>query len=43
MPDGLAFPIRNGYVSLGRVAREGAIGTIAYGGVLYAVVKLNQK
>lgn len=44
LPDGLAFPIRNGYVSLGRVAGEGAIGTISYGGVLYAVhVKLNQK
>lgn len=44
LPDGLVFPIRNGYVSLGRVAGEGAIGTIAYGGVLYAVhVKLNQK
>jgi len=44
LPDGLAFPIRNGYVSLGRVAGEGAIGTIAYGGVLYAVhVRLNQK
>lgn len=44
LPDGLAFPMRNGYVTLGRVAGEGAIGTIAYGGVLYTVhVKLNQK
>lgn len=44
LPEGLTFPTRNGYVSLGRVAGEGAIGTIAYGGVLYAVhVKLNQK
>lgn len=44
LPDGLAFPIRNGYVNFGRVAGEGAIGTIAYGGVLCAVhVRLNQK
>jgi hypothetical protein len=43
LPEGLAFPIRNGYVSLGRVATEGAIGTVIYGGALYAVhVKVNQ-
>ena len=44
LPDGLAFPIRNGYVSLARVATEGAIGTVSYGGVLYVVhVRVNQK
>ena len=37
LPDGLTFPIRNGYVTLGRVVKEAAIGTIVYGGVLYAV------
>lgn len=37
LPDGVTFPIRNGYVTLGRVATEAAIGTIVYGGVLYAV------
>ena len=43
LPDGLSFPIRNGYVSLGRVAAEGAIGTVTYAGVLYVVhVKVNQ-
>lgn len=37
LPDGITFPIRNGYVTLGRVVKEAAIGTIVYGGVLYAV------
>ena len=44
LPEGLTFPIRNGYVSLKAVAKEAAIGTIVYGGVLYAVhVTLNKK
>ena len=37
LPDGLAFPVRNGYVTVDRVVKEGAIGTVVYGGVLYAV------
>jgi hypothetical protein len=37
LPDGLTFPVRNGYVTLHAVATEAAIGTISYAGVLYAV------
>ncbi len=37
LPEGLAFPVRNGYVTVERVAKEGAIGTLVYCGVLYAV------
>jgi hypothetical protein len=37
IPEGIRFPMRAGYVTLGRVITEAAIGTIAYGGVLYGV------
>jgi hypothetical protein len=37
LPDGLTFPIRNGYVTLSQVLKEAADGTIVYGGILYAV------
>jgi len=38
LPEGLTFPLRGGYdLTLRRVATEGAIGAISYGGVLYAV------
>jgi hypothetical protein len=44
LPEGLSFPIREGYVTLRGVAREGAIGAITYGGVLYGVhVSVNRK
>jgi len=37
LPRGLTFPIREGYVTIGRVGGEAAIGTIVYGGILYGV------
>lgn len=37
IPAGLAFPVRDGYVTLDRVVKEGAIGTVVYAGVLYCV------
>ena len=37
LPHGLRFPIREGYVTIGRVGGEAAIGTIMYGGILYGV------
>ena len=35
LPQGLTFPITNGYVKLIPLFGEAAIGTVAYGGVLY--------
>jgi hypothetical protein len=35
LPDGIRFPIANGYVTLSRVLTEATIGTVAYGGVVY--------
>ena len=44
LPHGLRFPIREGYVTLGRVGGEAAIGTIVYGGILYGVyMAVNRK
>jgi hypothetical protein len=37
IPEGLRFPIREGYVTFGRVATEAAVGTLVYGGVTYWV------
>lgn len=37
LPEGLSFPFRNGYVTVSGTVREGAAGTIVYGGVLYGV------
>jgi hypothetical protein len=37
LPDGIAFPITRGYVTIGRLATEAAIGTVAVGGVTYYV------
>jgi hypothetical protein len=37
IPEGIRFPIANGYVTLSRVVTEAAIGTIIYAGVLYGV------
>ncbi len=37
LPEGIKFPIANGYVTLSRTIAEGAIGTVAYGGTTYAV------
>ncbi len=37
VPEGLRFPIANGYVTLSRVVTEAAIGTIIYAGILYGV------
>ena len=31
------FPVRESYVTIGRVGGEGAIGSIVYGGILYGV------
>ncbi len=35
--EGLRFPIASGYVTLSRVVTEAAIGTIAYGGIVYGI------
>ena len=35
LPDGIRFPITNGYVTLERGAFEGVIGTITVGGITY--------
>ncbi len=35
--EGLSFPIKNGYVELKDVVKEGAIGTVLIGGALYGV------
>jgi len=35
--DGVRFPVHNGYVTLRAVIGEGAIASVAYGGVLYGV------
>jgi len=37
LPDGIAFPITRGYVTIGRLATEAAIGTVVVGGVTYYV------
>lgn len=37
MPEGLKFPIAQEYVTVSRLAAEGAIGAMTYGGVLYYV------
>jgi len=37
LPEGLRFPIREGYVTVSRTVGEAAIGTILYGGVVYGV------
>jgi hypothetical protein len=37
LPEGLEFPITNGYCTFSAVAKEGAIGTIPYAGVVYGV------
>ena len=38
LPEGLVFPLRGGYdLTIRRIAAEGAIGTILYGGALYGV------
>jgi hypothetical protein len=37
LPSGITFPIRNGYVTLSAVVKEGAIGTVTVGGVTYYV------
>lgn len=37
LPVGLTFPIREGYVELLPTLKEGAIGTIVYGGIAYGV------
>lgn len=37
LPDGIAFPIANGYVTIGRLATEAAIGTVVAGGATYYV------
>lgn len=37
LPEGLAFPITHGYVTIGQLGREGAVGTITVGGLAYGV------
>lgn len=37
LPTGIAFPIKEGYVTLSAVAIEGAIATISVGGTIYGV------
>lgn len=37
LPDGIRFPIANGYVRLDRVVKEAAVGTLAVGGITYGV------
>ena len=37
IPDAIKFPVKNGYVSVTRIATEGAVATITVGGVMYMV------
>ena len=37
LPDGIRFPIREGYVTLREVVTEAAIGTVVFGGLNYGV------
>jgi hypothetical protein len=37
LPEGLKFPVRNGYVTVSGTVREAADGVIVYGGVLYGI------
>jgi hypothetical protein len=37
LPQGIRFPIQQGYVTLSAVVTEAAIGTVVYGGVVYGV------
>jgi hypothetical protein len=37
LPNGLRFPIQNGYVTLRAVVTEAAIGTVLFGGLTYGV------
>ena len=40
LPEGIRFPIANGYVTLSQVVTEAAIGTVVFGGVVYGVYVL---
>lgn len=37
LPNGIRFPIENGYVTLRAVVTEASIGTVTYGGITYGV------
>ena len=37
LPTGIAFPVRERYVTVSAVIKEGAIGTVVVGGVTYGV------
>lgn len=37
LPDGIRFPITNGYVKLRHVVAEGAVGAVTVGGITYGV------
>ena len=37
LPTGITFPVKEGYVTVSPVLKEGAIGTIVVGGVTYGV------
>jgi hypothetical protein len=37
LPDGIMFPVKNGYVTVSRVLGELAVGTIVIGGITYGV------
>lgn len=37
LPNGIRFPIENGYVTLKAVVTEASIGTVTYGGITYGV------
>ena len=43
LPDGIKFPVKNGYVELNKVIKEGAIGTIIVGAVTYGAYVISDK
>ncbi|MDM0109639.1 hypothetical protein QTH97_32290 [Variovorax sp. J22R24] len=42
IPEGVRFPIANGYVTLSQMVTEAAIGTVIYGGIVYGVYVLTE-
>ncbi len=43
LPEGIKFPITNGYVQLKSVITEAAIGTVLVGGITYGVYTISDK